>query len=191
MKTWIVTVSLLLLALFTVRHFAIADASDTARSKVSSQTSTPNGGTLDPSTATLIGDSEIRPLTSSDNGTLTVGLTTVSGCHASGNLTYGFVAAKGTGSYSPTGLTGGRTVVAVYDIEAGGCVPSISVVSISGFSSDPGSSWLSSTTCNGIQNIASGASYVYGSGNASWEWTQLFGLQSKNGSNVSCTIVHN
>jgi hypothetical protein len=150
-----------------------------------------SGGKFDPSSATMIDDVAIPPPSSSDSGALAVATAAWLGCMLPKlNFVYGFVGPRSLGSYSPTGLTGGETVVAVYDT-TGNCVGTFSDLSVSGFSSSPGSSWLSSITCNGVTNNGSSARFIYSSGSASWEWSQLFGLQSKSGSNVSCTIVHN
>lgn len=151
---------------------------------------------LDPKTATVIDDNTVIPFTSSDSGTLTVGANIVLGCSPpiTGNVIYGFLDTRSSGnfgSYSPTGLTGGKTVGVVIDIEPGTCVGSQSSFTVTGFSSSPGSSWLSSITCNGTQNSGSGATFSYSSGDATWVWSQLFGLSSKYKDNVSCTIVHN
>jgi hypothetical protein len=135
----------------------------------------------------------VRPDTS-DIGTLTVGQGAVVGCpHFEFNLIYGFIGTRSSGnfgSYSPSGLTGGKTVGAIYDVEPGTCEGSKSALVVTGFSSNPGSTWLTSITCNGVENLGSGASFSYAAGGASWTWSQLFGLSSENGSNVSCTISH-
>jgi hypothetical protein len=94
------------------------------------------------------------------------------------------------GSYSPTSLTGGKTVYAAFDY--GGVYAQVYV---SGFSSDPGSAWLSSVTCKGttLSQGAPGAAFSYSAtyGIAYWGWSSPFGLASALGTNVSCTIVHN
>jgi len=135
----------------------------------------------------------IRPLTSTDNGTLTVGnFNAICGTGPGGvDHTYGNV---GSGSYSPTGLTGGTTVNEILDNNGafGGCAAVLSVFSAKGFSANPGSAWLSSITCNGVMKTgASASSFSYSNGFAFWQWSTLFGLAAKNGSNVSCSIVHN
>jgi hypothetical protein len=130
----------------------------------------------------------IIPLTL-DIGTLMVAARS-NRCIGGPSVLYGF--ASGIGSYSPTGLTGGNTVSEVADVTpSGACVAEHSDLDVTGFSSNPGSSWLNSITCNGVKNLGSGATFVYSSGDARWEWSQLFGLSSKVGSNVSCTIDHN
>jgi hypothetical protein len=132
-------------------------------------------------------------IASSDTGTLLVGHGTFP-ClpipPGGSSPVYGYDASFG--SYSPTGLTGGKTVVLIWDFHVGNCGVNHSNLEINGFSSDPGSSWLTSITCNGVSNPQSSASgYSYSGGAAIWAWSQFFGLSSKVGSNVSCTIVHN
>lgn len=185
MKTSIAVLSFLVI---TIALFAGADASQP--SSADGLAVSPNGRIIDPSSATVIDDSAIRPLTSSDSGTLTIATVAWSGCFSTINIVFGFSSPRGIGSYSPAALTGGKTVVALYDTK-GDCVGTFSDISISGFSSNPGSSWLSSLTCNGVENNGSAATFIYSSGTASWEWSQLFGLQSKENSSVSCTVVHN
>jgi hypothetical protein len=131
-------------------------------------------------------------LAASDTGTLTVGVLTLRCGSTSGYIVSGFVA-DDVGSYSPTGLTGGATVVEVFDQFAIPqlCTGSISTFGASGFSSNPGKAWLSSVTCNGVAKPGSSASvYSYNNGEAFWTWNTLFGLTGKGGDNISCTIVH-
>jgi len=126
-----------------------------------------------------------------DNATLTVG-------HMSTRVTdiltlvrSGYAADLAFGSYSPTGLSGGKTVFHLYDV---GIIPTTDVASlkVSGFSSDPGQSWTASVTCNGITKTGVSATYSYTSGSATWSWSTNFGLRSKpTGTNVNCAIVHN
>lgn len=124
----------------------------------------------------------------SDNGTLTKGQLS-SGC----NRYYGF--GGGYGSYSPTGLTGGKTVGSIADwviLPCSGTGAAYSYILVSGFSSSPGSAWLTSVTCNGVTKTGASASFSYNSGSAVWTWGGLsFGFSSLSyGTNVSCTIVH-
>lgn len=132
-------------------------------------------------------------LAATDIGTLTKG-STVQSCGGGIQVLSGYISSL-TGSYSPTGLTGGNAVSAVYDGTAVQCLPltTYSVLTVSGFSSNPGSSWLTSITCNGVTRAAASAGFSYSSGNAYWFWTyQQFGFSSlSNGTNVGCTIVHN
>ena len=129
-------------------------------------------------------------IASSDTGTLLVGEES-SHCVGGGSQgAYGYDSSF-LGSYSPTGLTGGKTVDAIEDHVVVGCGIVFSYFQVSGFSSNPGSSWLTSITCNGVTNDGSAAyDFSYGSGIAVWYWSKLFALTSKVGSNVSCTIVH-
>jgi|SRR6185437_15556209 len=131
---------------------------------------------------------------SSDAGTLLVGVNYWTACSPTSTLFpyyYGFSRLMSLGSYSPTGLTGGKTEVEVLD--PGTCTGSGPLVTISGFSQDPGQSWLSSVKCGSVTNTGTSAKYYsYSSGTASWLWTtDPFGFSSKVGSNVGCTMVHN
>lgn len=135
-------------------------------------------------------------LSASDAGTLTVGHAVYSGCST---ILSGYNSALSFGAYSPTGLTGGETVVNIFDslsFSYPGC-PDYSALYVSGFASNPGVDWLTSITCNGVTNSVSGATYTYlGSGEAEWQWSTLFNLtfNGQGGSlsgNVGCTIVHN
>ena len=92
------------------------------------------------------------------------------------------------GTYSPTGLTGGKTIAQIGDEAPDGCGTNQSFLIISGFSSNPGSSWLTSITCNGVTNLAPAGGYSYSSGLAEWVWSKTFGLSGED--QVSCTIVH-
>jgi hypothetical protein len=81
---------------------------------------------------------------SSDSGTLTTG--SFQSCHniSSFGFDYGYLSGV-TGSYSPTGLTGGKTVDnLIDDVGMGGvCSERLSSFSASGFSSNPGTVGLS------------------------------------------------
>lgn len=125
-----------------------------------------------------------------DNGTLTIG-------HFPGGTCQQFFAGYYNGlggSYSPTGLTGGRTLVDIIDsvfFMPCGIAP-FSNVRVSGFSSDPGKNWLTSVTCNSVTNSGAAAGYSYTSGIASWSWNALFGFFPKsNGTVIGCSIMHN
>lgn len=128
---------------------------------------------------------------SSDSGTLTPATSTAIPCPPGfvGHLTFVGFESGNWGTYSPTGLTGGSIVNAITD-ETTNCLgpANLSLLSITGFSSDPGSTWLSSVTCGGVQKVPSSASYSYTSGTAVWTWGSKFGLS--NGAQVSCTMVH-
>ena len=124
---------------------------------------------------------------SSDTGTLAVS-THILRCNGTIAIVgRGFINGE-FGSYSPTGLNGGDTVGGLFD-EYNTCgFPTSSWFEVDGFSSDPGSTWLTSVTCGSVEKTASTAGYSYASGVAAWEWSTQFGFSS---GNVSCTIVHN
>jgi len=93
------------------------------------------------------------------------------------------------GSYSPTGLTGGETVVTIMDTGATTCFPSSIQFGVSGFTSNPGTTWLTSITCNGIEKTGSTASFTYNSGTATWKWdNESFGFVLDD--TYSCSIVY-
>jgi hypothetical protein len=154
-------------------------------------------GRLWPAVVVLLFSSQLLPqealASSSDSGTLTpaqVG----SGCY-----TYvGYYVLQGWGSYSPTGLTGPKTLTGLWDQIgcSGAGSPSArpsSSLFVGGFTSSPGAGWLISITCNGVEHLASDALFFWGLvgpyNEATWTWPQLFGFG--NGAQVSCTIVHN
>jgi hypothetical protein len=126
-----------------------------------------------------------------DVGVLTVGHAYDGNCGGHGLQYSGFNAALSSGSYSPTGLTGGKTVVLVADFAQIFCGVDLTFLKVSGFSTDPGSSWLTSITCNGITNVPAG--YWFSGNTATWQWSsKRFGLAPlADGTNVSCAIVHN
>jgi hypothetical protein len=138
-------------------------------------------------------------LAASDNGTLTVGKTVVP---IDGTLWLCYSGYRGgAGSYSPTGLTGGKTVVNLFDYNVIGtsvCTTMSAIYThnstfrVSGFSIDPGQAWLTSATCNGIAKTGvSASSFSYSSGTATWTWSSDFNFISiSSGTNVSCTISH-
>ena len=131
-------------------------------------------------------------LASSDIGTLTIGHSTLGSCESAPGLIAGFYTSV-TGSYSPAGLTGGEAVYALIDTIYTHC-SGFSALVVSGFTSNPGQSWLTSTACHGVTNSGSSAylfQYDSTSHTATWYWTTLFGLTSlSTGTNVSCTIAH-
>src|SRR5579859_2510165 len=92
-------------------------------------------------TAIAVVAEPISVLAASDNGTLTVGRIPFScGSPVQVGTLAGYFNGV-TGSYSPTGLTGGETVSSVFDLNTPNIsCQGISQVHISGFSSNPGSS---------------------------------------------------
>lgn len=128
----------------------------------------------------------------SDSGTLKIGTATLGECESFPQIFSGFVKSLSAGSYTPTALTGGATVIAVADDEDWSCGGNDAEFQASGFSADPGSSWLTSVTCNGVTRTASSMStYFYSGGVAMWRWSSPFGFISLSiGSMVSCTVDH-
>jgi hypothetical protein len=135
-----------------------------------------------------------------DNGTLQVGKSPQ--LIAPANIyicTSGYINSLSLGSYSPTGLTGGAAMAALYDSESGTSPPACgnlsraAVLRISGFSINPGQAWIASVACNGIAKTgASASSFNYSSGVAVWTWSSSFNLIGHpSGANVSCSVVHN
>lgn len=127
---------------------------------------------------------------STDTGSLLVGVRANGRCGLQFFFLSGYASSLSMGSYSPTGLTGGETVSAVFD--GAGCPSAPIELAISGFSSNPGQNWLSSITCGAVTKTgASSVNFTYSSGTAYWIWgTPPFGFASKFNSNVSCTITH-
>jgi hypothetical protein len=190
-KDYIRRFSLSLLGLFIASQLVLANDSDQS-TRDPSEYVVVGGGFLKSqpeldATDVVIG--KIIPLTSTNSGTLTVGRTATN-CGGGFQILSGFDASL-FGSYSPATLTGGDAVVTIID-NTNTCASSISTVSISGFLSNPGSSWLTTITCNSVENTGSGGSFSYSAGTSTWVWSRQFGLIGKSiGSTVSCTIVHN
>lgn len=138
---------------------------------------------------------QLSSASSSDGGTLTAGQSASSACpppfHGGAIYFVGYDNYTSEGAYTPTKLTGGDTVTAVFDTHStcSGSHVSSSLI-VTGFTSDPGAGWLVSITCNGV-GLGAGASYFWEGGvpEAIWEWTTGFGFA--NGTQYSCTIVHN
>jgi hypothetical protein len=124
-----------------------------------------------------------QAMAATDNSTLTVG--SKYGGPGYPITFYGY--GSGYGSLSPSTLTGGKTVSIWDDKET------LGTLSISGFSSNPGQSWLTSAGCTGLTTkTGASASYTWNSslGTATWAWTGAFGFATKNGTAVACTIKH-
>lgn len=97
------------------------------------------------------------------------------------------------GSYSPTGLGGGKTVAFLDELSFCDLSVITGSLSVSGFTSNPGQSWLTSVTCNGVRQSAAAATFTYfpSDGSTLWQWPMGFGFaELPDGTNVSCTIVH-
>ena len=133
-------------------------------------------------------------LAASNDATLQVGHRNIpfSGC----GVDSGYDGSSSTfffGSYSPTGLGGGRTVAFLDEISF--CDLSViqGALSVSGFTSNPGKSWLTAVTCNGVTQSAASATFTYfpSDGSTLWQWSAGWGFTgAPDGTNLSCTIVH-
>lgn len=103
-----------------------------------------------------------------DTGTLYVSGGSGGLCGGSPVLASGYASSTAMGSYSPTGLTGGETLLSLIDSIGTVCPITISGMAVSGFSSNPGQSWLSSVKCGGVTMTGSSAIFIYSGGIASW-----------------------
>jgi hypothetical protein len=124
-------------------------------------------------------------------GTLKAGsVRVIDVCGNQGWTISGYSSGSHIGSYSPTGLTGGETVVWLVDTTATTCAPSSAQLGVSGFTSNPGATWLTSITCNGIEKTGSTASFTYNGTTATWIWNNAsFGFVLDD--TYSCSIVYN
>ncbi len=102
------------------------------------------------------------------SGTLTGAYLYVSGTL----LGYGYAPPYG-GSLSPTTDTNGKTIAAIYSSSFGTLV-----LSISGFSSNPSSSYFTNLSTNGTNFTSASASYSYASGSAVWQWSTSYVISS-------------
>jgi fibronectin type III domain protein len=91
------------------------------------------------------------------------------------------------GSISPVKLSNNvLSYIAFCDQHA---TPGSSHIQISGFTSDPGASWLISAEANGVTNLGSAASgYAYAGGTASWAWATSFQFVATG--TVAVQVVH-
>ena len=133
-------------------------------------------------------------LAASNDATMQVGHVNIpfSGCGVDSGYDGGS-SILSTGSYSPTGLGGGRTVAFLDEISY--CDLSVveGSLSVSGFTSNPGKSWLTTVTCNGVTQSAASATFSYfpSDGSTLWQWPTGFGFKDiPAGTNISCTIIH-
>lgn len=123
------------------------------------------------------------------SATLTAGQSQICGLNVVRFNEIGFTD-SGLGTYSPTGLTGGETVALLVDENFSSCgSPTGAWLYVTGFISNPGSGWLISVTCSGVEKLSSAATFEYSGGQAEWKWSSVFGFVDND--QVSCTIVHN
>lgn len=102
------------------------------------------------------------------NGTITCGLN----IYGSGQTGRGLITTEvpSFGSRSPTTLTTGKGLGDLYDYRDVSAPYFASVISITGFTTDPGASYLYNVTVGGVTKLASIALYSYGAGAAYWTW---------------------
>jgi Zn-dependent metalloprotease len=100
----------------------------------------------------------------------------------------GFNSSVPAGSLSPSTSFNGKTYTGFADVTAG--TGSYSFVSVAGFASDPGASWLVSATARGTTKYgASASAYTYTGGQATWRWNfSTFGFATSGTTPV--TLVH-
>lgn len=100
----------------------------------------------------------------------------------------GFVGFRSTptptfGTLTPTALDATpHTIIALEDSA------SLLFIKVSGFGSDPGSTWLTSMTLNGGTRLGTTATYSFATGVATWQWTTTLSLA--NATSYPGTIVH-
>ena len=95
----------------------------------------------------------------------------------------GYVPSIPIGSMSSTAVTGGYTLSACYDAASGA---NNSYVIITGFGSNPGSGFFTSVTVGSTTKTSASASYSYFAGQATWNWSTLFGLD---GTGTSAVLI--
>ncbi len=128
-----------------------------------------------------------------DTGTLTTGSVNATCSADLGSLIYAGYSnglfGLTFGTYTPTTLTGGHTVKGVAIISgSAGCASRYgSYLNITGFTANPGTSWLTSIKCGTVTLASSAATFSYASGSATWFWHNSFLPVSVN---TSCTIIH-
>jgi len=112
--------------------------------------------------------------------------TVTSGSGASGAWHYYGYNSGSLGSISPTITTNGLSIVTFEEITNSTSHTSTTDFVVSGFSSDPGSGWLSSVSiaATGQTYNGSSASYTYSSGTARWIWAAVSGPSG------TVTVVH-
>ena len=118
-----------------------------------------------------------------DSPTITIGIVTTGAglTYAGFNITPSL---GNIGSISPTKLADGKTYESWIDLPFG------SDVVISGFTSDPGKSWLTSAKCFSVTKTGASSAYSYSNGTATWNWTASFFGFNQVKPKVTCTLIH-
>jgi hypothetical protein len=80
------------------------------------------------------------------------------------------------GSFTPAAITTALSVLELYDQYNPAPTYAETILTVSGFTADPGRTWLSFVIANGVKQDQSAAAYIYsgGSGRATWDWTTPF-----------------
>jgi hypothetical protein len=124
-----------------------------------------------------------------DTPTMTQGQGWVSGGWL---LAKGYYSGGGSsiGSLNPATTANGRTHLILADEYWQVTTYSFSMLTVTGFTSDPGQGWLDSVTALGVIRTGLGApGYIYNNGSASWQWTAgPFGFTGSGTTVV--TIIH-
>jgi hypothetical protein len=107
------------------------------------------------------------------------------------NASYGFFLGQ-FGSVSPTTTSTGLTYRYIEDLVSTG-EPRSASFAIQGLAADPGTAWLQSITCLGVEKTGASAGYGYTSnsntaGLSTWAWNTYFGFSASG--TTQCTIVH-
>lgn len=108
--------------------------------------------------------------------TLTAGSNVVTG---NGEVGYcvtpsGVCGGSSIGSISVSSIPGGYTIEAIDDVHLSGTV--VPKVVITGFSANPGASWLNKVTFNSQTFMGSAATFSYATGTGTWAWSGGFGF---------------
>jgi hypothetical protein len=96
----------------------------------------------------------------------------------------GYSSVAPAGSITGNTLGNGRAVQEWYDILA-----SAAVLTISGFSSDPGTTFFTTATYNGVAKTSASAAYSYSAGVARWDFGTTFSMGSFLGVSKNISIV--
>ena len=110
------------------------------------------------------------------NGSMTAGF-------VSDGLTFTYIGYEPVytiGSVSPSTLTDGKTLYSLYDYYDISVGSSYGYFQVSGFASDPGSSYFTTLTINSTNYSSSSAFYSYFSGTASWVFPVVFSFSNGN-----------
>lgn len=102
-------------------------------------------------------------------GTLTAGNQTITPTFQQRGLN------QSVGSYTPA-ITSTLSILELYDQYNPAPTYQETILTVQGFTADPGRTWLSFIIANGVKQDQSAAVYLYnsGTGRATWDWTTAF-----------------